>query len=197
MTRHRCTWATTPLLVAYHDAEWGVPAHDDRTLFEFLVLETAQAGLSWSTILQRREGYRRAFAGFDPERVARFGPREIAALLEDASIIRNRRKIEAAVQNARAFLQVQAEFGTFAVYIWGFVDGEPRVNHWRSPADVPSSSPESVAMSRDLRQRGFTFVGPTICYAYMQAVGMVNDHLVDCFRHAELAGSLTGAAPRP
>ena len=197
MTRHRCTWATTPLLVAYHDAEWGVPAHDDRTLFEFLVLETAQAGLSWSTILQRREGYRRAFAGFDPERVARFGPREIAALLEDASIIRNRRKIEAAVQNARAFLQVQAEFGTFATYIWGFVDGEPRVNHWRSPADVPSSSPESVAMSRDLRQRGFTFVGPTICYAYMQAVGMVNDHLVDCFRHAELAGSLTGAAPRP
>ncbi len=197
MTRHRCTWATTPLLVAYHDAEWGVPARDDRTLFEFLVLETAQAGLSWSTILQRREGYRRAFAGFDPERVARFGPREIAALLEDASIIRNRRKIEAAVQNARAFLQVQAEFGTFAAYIWGFVDGEPGVNHWRSPADVPSSSPESVAMSRDLRQRGFTFVGPTICYAYMQAVGMVNDHLVDCFRHAELAGSLTGAAPRP
>lgn len=189
MTRHRCSWATTPLLLAYHDTEWGVPVRDDRTLFEFLVLEAAQAGLSWSTILQRREGYRRAFADFDPERVARFGPPDVAALLEDTSIIRNRRKIEAAIQNARAFLNVQAEFGSFAGYVWGFVDGEPRVNHWRSPAQVPSSSPESVAMSRDMRRRGFTFVGPTICYAYMQAVGMVNDHLVDCFRHAELAGA--------
>lgn len=189
MTRHRCSWATTPLLLAYHDTEWGVPVRDDRTLFEFLVLEAAQAGLSWSTILQRREGYRRAFADFDPERVARFGPPDVAALLEDTSIIRNRRKIEAAIQNARAYLNVQAEFGSFAGYVWRFVDGEPRVNHWRSPAQVPSSSPESVAMSRDMRRRGFTFVGPTICYAYMQAVGMVNDHLVDCFRHAELAGA--------
>jgi len=189
MNRHRCSWASTPLLLAYHDHEWGVPVHDDRILFEFLVLEAAQAGLSWSTILQRREGYRRAFAGFDPERVARFGPEEIGSLLQDPSIIRNRRKIEAAVRNARAFLQVQEEFGTFAEYIWRFVDGRPRVNHWRLASEVPSNSPESVAMSRDLRQRGFTFVGPTICYAYMQAVGMVNDHLTDCFRHAELAGT--------
>ncbi|BAD41643.1 DNA-3-methyladenine glycosylase I [Symbiobacterium thermophilum] len=195
MTRHRCSWASTPLLIAYHDDEWGVPARDDRTLFEYLVLESAQAGLSWVTILQRREGYRRAFADFDPERVARFGPEEIAALLADGSIIRNRRKIEAAVQNARAFLAVREQFGSFAAYIWGFVDGEPRINHWRTPAEVPATSPESVAMSRDLRRRGFTFVGPTICYAYMQAVGMVNDHLVDCFRHAELRAAALGTPP--
>jgi DNA-3-methyladenine glycosylase I len=193
MATHRCTWATTPLLVAYHDAEWGVPVRDDRTLFEFLVLEGAQAGLSWTTILQRRPAYRRAFADFHPEAVARFGPEEVAALLADPTIIRNRSKIEAAIRNARAFLRVQEEFGTFADYIWRFVDGAPRVNHWTDPAEVPSSSPESVAMSRDLKKRGFAFVGPTICYAYMQAVGMVNDHLVDCFRHGELARVAAGA----
>jgi len=189
MVTHRCNWASTPLLVSYHDEEWGVPVHDDRTLFEFLVLEGAQAGLSWTTILQRRPAYRRAFAGFDPEAVARFGTSEVEALLADPAIIRNRRKIEAAVQNARAFLRVREEFGTFSDYLWRFVGGEPRVNHWTDPADVPSSSPESVAMSRDLKQRGFAFVGPTICYAYMQAIGMVNDHLVTCFRHSELVGA--------
>ncbi|MFS8639754.1 MAG: DNA-3-methyladenine glycosylase I [Symbiobacteriaceae bacterium] len=196
MTRQRCAWATTPLLVAYHDQEWGVPVHDDRTLFEFLVLEAAQAGLSWSTILQRREGYRRAFAGFDPAQVARYGPDDVAALLQDRSIIRNRRKIEAAIQNARAFLAVQEEFGSFARYIWGFVDGRPRINHWRTPLQVPATSPEAEAMSRDLRRRGFAFVGPTICYAYMQSVGMVNDHLVDCFRHAEVSEAAAAPASR-
>lgn len=194
MDKHRCSWASTPLLLAYHDAEWGVPVRADRTLFEFLVLEGAQAGLSWTTILQRRPAYRRAFADFDPAVVAGFGPDEVAALLADPSIIRNRRKIEAAIQNARAFLRVQEEFGSFSDYIWRFVNGTPRINHWTTPAEVPSSSPESVAMSRDLKKRGFTFVGPTICYAYMQAVGMVNDHLVDCFRHAELAAATAGAS---
>lgn len=190
MSVTRCGWATSPLLVQYHDAEWGVPVHDDRTLFEFLVLECAQAGLSWETILRRREGYRRAFAGFDPAAVARFGPEEVEALLADPGIIRNRRKIEAAVNNARAFLRVQEEFGSFDRYIWQFVGGEPRVNRWRRASEVPSSTPESEAMSRDLRRRGFQFVGPTICYAYMQATGMVNDHLAGCFRHAELAAGL-------
>jgi len=186
----RCGWATTPLLAQYHDTEWGVPVHDDRTLFEFLVLECAQAGLSWSTILRRREGYRRAFAGFDPAAVARFGPDQVEALLADPAIIRNRRKIEAAVNNARAFLRVQDEFGSFDRYIWQFIGGEPRVNRWRTAGEVPAATPESEAMSRDLRGRGFQFVGPTICYAFMQATGMVNDHLVDCFRHAELAAGL-------
>lgn len=186
----RCGWAGSPLMMQYHDTEWGVPVHDDRTLFEFLVLEGAQAGLSWSTILQRREGYRRAFAGFDPAAVARFGPEQVEALLGDPGIIRNRRKIEAAVENARAFLRVQEEFGSFGRYIWQFVGGEPRVNHWHTLAEVPSTTPEAEAMSRDLRRRGFRFAGPTICYAFMQATGMVNDHLVDCFRHAELAAGL-------
>lgn len=176
------------LYIAYHDHEWGVPVHDDRRLFEFLILESAQAGLSWRTILGKRDGYRRAFAGFDPEAVARFDGDRIAALLTDPGIIRNRAKIEAAVANARAFLAVVEAFGSFDAYIWRFVDGQPIINAWRSMDQVPDRTPESEAMSRDLRRRGFRFVGPTICYAYMQAVGMVNDHLVSCFRHAELGG---------
>jgi len=188
MCTTRCGWASTPVLVAYHDTEWGVPVHDDRTLFEFLVLEGAQAGLSWQTILQRRQGYRQAFANFDPNAVARFGPEQVEALMSNPGVIHNRRKLEAAVQNAGAFLKVQEEFGSFDRYIWRFVDGESRVNQWRTLAEVPATTGESEAMSRDLKRRGFTFVGPTICYAFMQAVGMVNDHLVDCFRHRELAG---------
>ena len=187
----RCGWVTRdPDYIAYHDQEWGVPVFDDRLLFEFLVLEGAQAGLSWLTILKKRAAYRRAFAGFVPEQVAAFDDTRIAALLSDpgTGIVRNRRKIEGAVQNARAFLKVQEEFGSFAAYIWRFVDGAPRQNAWRRQEDVPAQTPESEAMSRDLYRRGFRFVGPTICYAYMQAVGMVNDHLVTCFRHAEVAG---------
>ena len=187
----RCDWAGNgkgDLMTHYHDEEWGVPVHDDRLLFEFLILEGAQAGLSWRTILQRRAGYRRAFAGFDPETVAWFDPARAEQLLTDPGIIRNRRKVEAAVANAQAFLQVQGEFGSFDAYIWRFVGGQPRQNAWVSVADVPAETPESVAMSRDLQRRGFRFVGPTICYAFMQAVGMVNDHTVDCFRHAELGG---------
>ena len=184
----RCEWAgTDPLYVAYHDAEWGVPAHDDRHLFEMLILEGAQAGLSWITILRKRENYRAAFDNFDPHTVARYTPHDVARLLANPGIVRNRRKIEAAVQNARAFLQVQAQFGSFDAYIWQFVGGQPRQNGWRSLADVPAKTPESEAMSKDSRQRGFNFVGPTICYSFMQAVGMVNDHTVACFRHAELA----------
>ena len=185
--RPRCPWPYDPLYLAYHDQEWGTPVHDDRKLFEFLILEGAQAGLSWRTILGKREGYRRAFAGFDPEAVARFDEARVAALLADPAIIRNRAKIEAAVANARAFLEVVEAFGSFDNYIWRFVDGRPRINAWRRSEEVPAQTPESEAMSRDLRRRGFRFVGPTICYAYMQAVGMVNDHLVSCFRHAELA----------
>jgi DNA-3-methyladenine glycosylase I len=185
----RCAWAgEDPLYVAYHDLEWGIPIHDDQRLFEFLILEGAQAGLSWATILRKREGYRRAFAGFDPFQVACFGEEEIAALMGDRGIVRNRRKIEAAVANARAFLAVQEEHGSFHAYGWGFVGGAPVQNRWRSLAEIPAQTPESQAMSRDLLRRGFRFVGPTICYAFMQAVGMVNDHVVECFRYAELGG---------
>ena len=169
--------------MAYHDTEWGVPCHDDRTLFEFLILEGAQAGLSWETILRKRRDYRRAFSGFDPDAVARYDEGKRNELLEDAGLVRNRLKIAAAVTNARAFLRVREEDGTFDRYIWQFVGGRPRVNGWRGHEDVPARTPESEAMSRDLAARGFRFVGPTICYAFMQAVGMVNDHLVQCFRH--------------
>jgi DNA-3-methyladenine glycosylase I len=181
----RCDWAgDDPLMISYHDEEWGVPLHDDRKLFEFLVLEGAQAGLSWRTVLRKRENYRRAFHGFDPERVARYGRSEVTRLLSDPGIIRNRAKVESAISNARHFLDVQAEFGSFDAYLWRFPGGKPIVNRFRTLSELPSTSPESVAMSRDLVKRGFRFVGPTICYAFMQAVGMVNDHLVDCFRHA-------------
>ncbi len=183
MSQSRCSWATTKLGIAYHDEEWGVPVHDDRRLFEFLILEGAQAGLSWETILKKRARYRLAFDHFEPVIVAGYGKRKIDLLLADAGIIRNRLKIGAAVQNAKAFLAVQAEFGKFDNYVWSFVDGRPRLNHRRSSKDVPASTPESDALSKDLKKRGFTFVGTTICYAFMQAVGMVNDHLVSCFRH--------------
>jgi DNA-3-methyladenine glycosylase I len=187
----RCSWAgTDPLSIAYHDHEWGVPLHDDRRLFEFLILEGAQAGLSWMTILRKRENYRRAFAGFDPAVVARFAPAKIEALLQDPGIVRNRLKVESAVTNARAFLQVQEEFGSFDAYVWGFVDGRPVQNAWTSLADVPAQTDRSRAMSKDLKRRGFRFVGPIICYAFMQAVGMVNDHTTDCFRYAELGGEV-------
>ncbi len=182
----RCTWARTPLYIAYHDQEWGVPVHDDRALFEMLVLEGAQAGLSWLTILAKRQAYRAAFACFDPEVVARYDDRKVAELLANPGIVRNRQKIEAAIQNAKAFLAVQQEVGSFDAYVWRFVDGRPKRNAWRTLEEIPSSTPESEALSRDLRRRGFQFVGPTICYAFMQAVGMVNDHLVDCFRYREL-----------
>lgn len=181
-TRSRCAWAKTELSIAYHDAEWGVPRHDDRVLFEFLVLEGAQAGLSWETILKKRERYREVFEGFDPARVARFTPARVERLLQDPGIVRHRGKIESAIANARAFVKVQEEFGTFDRYIWGFVDHRPIVGGWTSLEDVPASTPESVAMSKGLRSRGFTFVGPTICYAFMQAVGMVDDHTQGCFR---------------
>ena len=183
-SRVRCPWGESdPLYVPYHDTEWGVPLHDDRRIFEMLVLEGAQAGLSWLTILRRREAYRSAFGRFDPQVVARYGPREVASLLADAGIIRNRLKIEAAIGNARAFLDVQREFGSFDRYIWRFVGGRPKQNAWKTLDAVPARTAESEAMSRELRARGFRFVGPTICYAHMQATGMVNDHLVGCFRH--------------
>jgi DNA-3-methyladenine glycosylase I len=181
--RQRCGWARNDLAAAYHDAEWGVPLHDERRLFEFVVLEGMQAGLSWDTILRKRPAFRAAFADFDPERVARFGARDVTRLMGDAGIIRNRQKIEAAVGNARAFLAVQQECGGFAPYAWAFVDGRPLVNRWRSLREVPATSPVSDAWSKDLRARGFKFVGSTIVYAHMQATGMVNDHLVGCFRH--------------
>ena len=184
--RKRCPWGTGDLERKYHDMEWGVPVHDDRTLFEFLVLGGAQAGLSWSTILKRRGAYRRAFAGFDPAAVARFGARDVRRLLKDSGIIRNRRKIESAITNARAFLKVQEDFGSFDAYLWPFVGGSPRQNRWRTDDSVPAQTVESRALSKDLKQRGFTFVGPTICYAFMQAVGMVNYHVVTCFRHKEV-----------
>jgi DNA-3-methyladenine glycosylase I len=183
----RCEWAgTDPLMVAYHDMEWGVPVHDDRRLFEFLVLEGAQAGLNWMTILRKRDGYRRAFADFDPAAVAAFDEARVQELLVDAGIIRNRLKIQSAVGNARAVLQVQEEFGSFDRYIWGFVGGKPLQNSWESLRQLPAETVESQAMSKDLKKRGFRFVGPTICYAFMQAVGMVNDHTRDCFRYQEL-----------
>jgi len=187
----RCPWAGSDIeYVHYHDTEWGVPIRDDNRLFEFLVLEGAQAGLSWRTILRRRDAYRRAFAGFDPQRVARFGEREHLALLADPGIIRNRLKIKSAVDNARAFLKVQEDFGSFSAYIWRFTGGIPQQNCWERMADVPAETPISRAMSKDLRARGFSFVGPTICYAHMQATGMVNDHLISCFRHREVQGLL-------
>jgi DNA-3-methyladenine glycosylase I len=188
MTVSRCVWATDdPLYISYHDREWGTPLHDDRGLFELLILEGAQAGLSWITILRKRESYRAAFDDFSPDKVAQYSEGKLAQLLADPGIIRNRLKIEAAVLNARAFLEVQREFGSFDKYIWQFVNHTPLQNKRRSMSEVPSSSKESDAMSRDLRKRGFKFVGTTICYAFMQATGMVNDHLVDCFRHSELA----------
>jgi DNA-3-methyladenine glycosylase I len=185
--RVRCTWATGPWLTPYHDDEWGVPVHDDRTHFEFLVLEGAQAGLSWLTILKRRDGYRRAFFGFDPERVARLTPKDVDDRLADPGIIRNRRKVEATVTNAQAFIETATEFGTFDAYLWAFVGGEPQVNHWSGPGQVPATTPVSEAVSADLRTRGFRFVGPTVCYSHLQAAGLVNDHLVICFRHPERA----------
>ena len=179
----RCPWANTELYAAYHDEEWGVPLHDDRCLFEFLILEGAQAGLSWITILKKRESYRAAFDHFDAEKVARYGSKEITRLLGNPRIVRNRLKIAAAVQNAKAFLVVQKEFGTFDRYIWSFVDGRPIQNRWKSLSEIPARTRESDALSKDLRGRGFKFVGSTICYAHMQATGMVNDHLVSCPRH--------------
>jgi DNA-3-methyladenine glycosylase I len=187
MAPRRCAWASNPRALEYHDREWGVPAHDDRRLFEFLILEGAQAGLSWDTILRKRAAYRRAFARFNPAAVARFDRRRVAALLRDDGIVRNRLKIESAVRNAHAFLEVQREFGSFDAYVWRFVGGRPRVNRWRSMRQVPARSKESDALSKDLKKRGFNFVGSTICYAFMQAVGLVNDHVVECFRYAELA----------
>jgi DNA-3-methyladenine glycosylase I len=184
----RCQWVgEDPLSVAYHDREWGLPVHDDRVQFEFLILEGAQAGLSWITILRKRESYRKAFAGFDPAAVARFGARDVRRLLGDAGIVRNRLKIEGAIRNAKAFLAVQQEFGSFDRFVWQFVGGRPKRNAWTRMGQVPPRSPESDALSKALKQRGFTFVGSTICYAHMQAVGMVNDHTVDCFRYRQVS----------
>lgn len=187
----RCGWAglEDPLYMAYHDREWGVPVHDDRIMFEFLVLEGAQAGLSWGTILRKRENFRRAFDGFDPEKVSHYDKAKVARLLKDSGIIRNRLKINSAVHNAKAFLDVQGEFGSFDSYVWRFVQGRTKVNRWRTLKEIPATTSESEAMSRDLLHRGFRFVGPTICYAHMQATGMVNDHVITCFRHRELARS--------
>jgi len=186
--KNRCGWCgMDPLYVAYHDVEWGVPVFDDRTLFEFLILEGAQAGLSWSTILGKRQGYRRAFADFDPEKVARFSETRVAKLLADPGIVRNRLKVSSAVSNARAFLELQGEEGSFSDYIWSFVDGTPIQNRWRSLSEIPATTPLAGTISKDLKKRGFRFVGPTIVYAHMQATGMVNDHLVGCFRHREVA----------
>ena len=186
----RCEWAAggDELMLAYHDDEWGAPAHDDRHLFEMLTLEGAQAGLSWSTILRKREGYRRLFAGFDPDVVARFTPADVEDLLQDPAIVRNRLKVESTVVNAARVLEVQAKLGTFDAYLWSFVDGEPIVGNWRSLSELPAETELSRALSKDLKKHGFRFVGPTVCYAFMQAVGLVNGHTVDCFRFAELAG---------
>lgn len=192
-SRVRCGWPRTELDIEYHDAEWGVPVHDDRVLFELLTLEGAQAGLSWSIILRKREGYRRAFAGFDVDAVARFTSKRIARLVEDESIVRHRGKIESVVANAKAVRAVQRELGSLAAYLWQFVGGSPRVNRWRTLAEIPARTAESDAMSRDLKRRGFRFVGSTTCYALMQAAGLVNDHLVDCFRYAPLC--VTGITP--
>ena len=188
LARKRCAWVNVddPLMLEYHDREWGVPVHDDRKHFEFLILEGAQAGLSWSTVLKKREAYRKAFDHFDPVKVARFTAARIEKLLQDPGIIRNRLKIESTVRNAKAFLKVQQEFGTFDTYCWRFVGGKPKVNKLKSMQQIPATSPESDAFSKDLKQRGFNFVGSTIIYAHMQATGMVNDHLVDCFRYREL-----------
>jgi DNA-3-methyladenine glycosylase I len=187
MNKSRCAWAGSDALYqSYHDTEWGVPLHDDQRLFEFLILEGAQAGLSWITILRKRENYRAGFDGFDAARIAGYGANKIESLLQNEGIVRNRLKVEAAVINAQRFLEVQDEFGSFAAFIWQFVGGKPKQNAWRSLADIPASTPESDAMSKELKQRGFKFVGSTICYAFMQATGMVNDHTTNCFRHKEL-----------
>lgn len=187
--KKRCTWAEggNELYIQYHDREWGVPVHEDRKQFEFLILEGAQAGLSWSTVLNKREGYRKAFAVFDPVKVARFSEKKIETLIKNPSIIRNRLKITSAVSNARAFLAIQKEYGSFDTYIWAFVGGKPLQNRWNAMADVPATSPESEALSKDLKQRGFKFVGSTIMYAHLQAAGLVNDHLLSCFRYRECA----------
>ena len=194
MSQIRCQWATdvSPEYTAYHDEEWGVPSFDDRHLFEMLILEGAQAGLSWSTILKKREGYRRAFDGFDPKKMARYTEARKAKLREDTGIVRNRLKIEAAVGNARAYLELLESGTTLSDFVWGFVDGRPVQNHWRDAAQVPASTAQSDSLSRELKRRGFKFVGSTICYAFMQAVGMVNDHTLDCFRYAELLGDGRG-----
>jgi DNA-3-methyladenine glycosylase I len=183
----RCDWAQSALMIRYHDEEWGVPAHDDRTLFEFLVLEGAQAGLSWETILNKRENYRAAFDNFDPQKIARYNRKRLAQLLKNPGIVRNRLKIASAVTNAQAMLRVQEEFSSFDHYVWQFVNGRPRLNQWKSRNQIPASTPESDALSKALKKRGFNFVGSTICYAFMQGVGMVNDHVVQCFRHAAVA----------
>lgn len=183
----RCAWPASELSIEYHDTEWGVPLHDDRTHFEFLILDGAQAGLSWETILRKRENYRAAFDEFDPVKVAGYGAAKKRSLLADEGIVRNRLKVESATKNARAFLEVQDEFGSFDAFVWRFVDGAPVQNAWRSLSEIPARTPEAEAMSKELKHHGFTFVGPTICYAYMQAAGMVNDHVVGCFRHAECA----------
>lgn len=192
MKKQRCGWVPPddPLYVAYHDEEWGVPTHDDRRLFEFLILEGAQAGLSWGTILRKRKNFWTAFDGFDPAKVARYDERKVKELMSDAGIIRNELKVRSAIQNARSFLEVQREFGSFDSYMRRLVGGRPIVNRWRSPKQIPAKTKESEAMSRDLLGRGFRFVGPTICYAHMQATGMVNDHLASCFRWRRLAGSM-------
>ena len=185
--RPRCFWVSDdPLYLAYHDEEWGVPVRDDRHLFEMLILEGAQAGLSWITVLRRRESYRRAFDGFDPEKIAAYGPDKVAALLADEGIIRNRAKVEATIANARAYLRLREEPGGFSGFLWSFVGGKPLRNTWRERGEIPAETAESKAMSKALRKRGFSFIGPTICYAFMQAVGMVNDHQVGCFRHREI-----------
>ena len=184
----RCTWAgDDPLYIAYHDEDWGVPVHDDTYWFEMLILEGAQAGLSWLTVLRKREHYRKVYDNWDVEKIAAYGDDKIAALLDDPGIIRNRLKVNASVKNARGFLKIQAEFGSFDTYIWRFVDGQPINNHWATLADVPAETDISKQLSKDLKKRGFTFVGPTICYALMQSCGMVNDHTTDCFRHAEVS----------
>ena len=184
---HRCHWAQTPLMIEYHDTEWGVPLHDDRGLFEFLILEGAQAGLSWETILRKRENYRRAFDGFDAAKIARYDARKVRTLMADPGIVRNRLKVAAAVSNAQAFLDVQREHGSFDRYIWEFVGGKPKLNAWQHSKRVPARTPESDAMSKALKNRGFRFVGSTICYAFMQATGMANDHATDCFRRSEIS----------
>jgi DNA-3-methyladenine glycosylase I len=191
MNLKRCAWpGADALMIEYHDREWGVPVHDDRKHFEFLVLEAAQAGLSWRIVLNKREGYRRAFSQFDPVKVARFSEKKIDALTLDPAIVRNRQKIVAAVKNARAFLKVQQEFGSFDAYCWQFVDGRPKINRWRTARDIPATTAESDAFSKDLKGRGFSFVGSTVMYAHMQAVGMVNDHVVDCYRYSDICKAL-------
>lgn len=187
MNKTRCQWAKTPIEATYHDIEWGVPLHDERTLFEFLILEGAQAGLSWLTILQKRARYREVFDYFDVHKVAVYDANKMASILADSGIVRNRLKVAAAINNAQRFLQVQTEFGSFNAYLWGFVDHKPMTNHWQIHAEIPTQNAISQTLSKDLIQRGFKFVGPTICYALMQAIGMVNDHTVGCYRHKEIA----------